>query len=357
MKGFRDFQHANQETNNFVDSYHCYLKTKFLSDRRKKCARRMDWLLYVLLTNVEPVYRFKGILKGEGYLNNYRKEKQLESSMEREKRIPDSDCFPHESISHAYWVRSQTNPHKKYLVTWYRANFIACDCPWSICDKMFKHAIKVDWLYLPLGDSILVPDHDTTHASFDTPHEIEAPNLHVDGDITFTATDTVDPDVEGLQLARDELFGYLDLLRNSPPSTLRKTEQLVGLVKKLLDEANTLHIMDFDFTTSLGAFESSLKRKKSFLSPKKKGKRIKKSSGLEIDLNIHASEYDPFQFQYLNERGHPCSNIAPSIVSGQLHLLKISMCCCFCFLHHVVYVSMHTHVLMCGADACRGVAV
>ena len=159
-------------------------------------------VIICVLTNVEPVYHFKEILKEEGYLNNYRKEKQLESSMERAKIISDSDCCLHESISHAYWVRSQTNRHKKYLVTWYRANFIACDFPWSIRNNMWKHAIKVDWLYFPLGDSIPVLDHDTTHASFDTPHKI-APNLHVDGDITFTSTDTVDPNVEGLQLDRD----------------------------------------------------------------------------------------------------------------------------------------------------------
>jgi hypothetical protein len=31
------------------------------------------------------------------------------------------------------------------------------------------------------------------------------------------ASDNVDLDVEGLQLAREELFGYLKLLLNSPP--------------------------------------------------------------------------------------------------------------------------------------------
>ena len=76
-------------------------------------------------------------------------------------------------------------------------------------------------------------------------------------------------------MAREELFGYLKLLLNNPPSSLNKTEQLVGLVKKMLDEANDLHIMNYDFTFGLGAFESSLKRKNNFLSPKKKNKRRK----------------------------------------------------------------------------------
>ena len=72
------FSNTNEETNNDVESYHYYLRTKFLSDRRNKCSRMMDWLIYVLLTNVEPCYHFKEILKKEGFLNNYKKEKQLE---------------------------------------------------------------------------------------------------------------------------------------------------------------------------------------------------------------------------------------------------------------------------------------
>ena len=102
----RNFPHANQETNNSIEAYHYFLKSKFLSDRSKKCGRRMDWLLYQLLKNVEPYYQFRDILQEGGYLNNYRKEKQFESSIERAKRIPDTDCWAHENISHAYWVRS-----------------------------------------------------------------------------------------------------------------------------------------------------------------------------------------------------------------------------------------------------------
>ena len=124
------------------------------------------------------------------------------------------------------------------------------------------------------------------------------------------ATNNVDLDVEGLKLVRDELFGYLYILKDGPPATLRKTEQLVDLVKQRLDEDNNLHIMDFDFTLGLGDFESSLKTKKSFLIPKNKGKRIKQTGGFEIDLNVHASEYEPFEFRYLNKQGHPRSNNA-----------------------------------------------
>ena len=82
VEGCHSFPHANQETNNSVEAYHYFLKSKFFSGRRKKCGHRMDWLLYQLLKNVEPYYRFRDILQEGGYLNNYRKEKQFESSIE-----------------------------------------------------------------------------------------------------------------------------------------------------------------------------------------------------------------------------------------------------------------------------------
>ena len=324
MKGYRDFPHANQETNNVVESYHCYLKGNFLSERRKKCTRRVDWLLYMLITNVEPCYRFKEILKEEGYLNNYKKEEQFESSMEKARRIPDSDCCPHESTPRAYWVRSQTNRDKKYLVNWYRTNFVACECPWSIRGNICKHAIKVDWLYFNSGNPASLFHRDAVVDTFNDPIEIsmEPQNLNVDADTTCMAIDGVDLDVDALHLAREELFSYLHLIQNNPPTTLGKTRQLIGLVKTMLDEANNLHIMDFDFTFELGALELSLKRKKSFLSPKKKQRRKKQNNGLEIDLNVHASEYEPFQFQYLNKRGRPQSNKPFSMAPGEFNILR-----------------------------------
>jgi hypothetical protein len=51
----------------------------------------MDWLLYILLINVEAYYRFKKILKREGNLNNFKKEKKHESSIEKAIRVPGSD--------------------------------------------------------------------------------------------------------------------------------------------------------------------------------------------------------------------------------------------------------------------------
>ena len=106
----------------------------------------------------------------------------------------------------------------------------------------------------------------------------------------------VDVNVEQIEMTKEELFGYLDLVRNTP-ATLTKIEQLISLAKKLLDDANNLHIMDYEFTCGLGAFELCLKRKKSFLSPKKRRKRRQQNAILEIDLNILADEDEPFEFE------------------------------------------------------------
>jgi len=69
----------------------------------------------------------------------------------------------------------------------------------------------------------------------------------------------------------------------------------------MLDGANNLHIMDYEFTCGLGDFETYLKRKKSFLSPKKIRKTRKQNARLEIDLNITTDEDEPFEFDQLNK--------------------------------------------------------
>ena len=74
--------------------------------------------------------------------------------------------------------------------------------------------------------------------------------------------------------------------------------QLNGLLDNFLDD-------DFNFTFGLGVLDSSLKRKKSFLSPTKKKRRSKQNSGFKIDLNVHAYEYELFEFQFLNKWGRP----------------------------------------------------
>lgn len=91
----------------------------------------------------------------------------------------------------------------------------------------------------------------------------------------------------------------------------------------MLDDASNLHITDYEFTCWLGVFESSLKRKKSFLSPKKRRKTSKQNARLVIDLNIVANEDEPFEFEQLIKRGHPRSNNAWLSKFVVMHLFSI----------------------------------
>jgi hypothetical protein len=91
----------------------------------------------------------------------------------------------------------------------------------------------------------------------------------------------------------------------------------------MLDDANNIDIMDYDFTLGLGYFETYLKRKKRFLIPKEKNKRSNKIGILEIDS---ASEYEPFHFPHLNKQDHPLANNASSIVPGEFCRVVRSIC-------------------------------
>lgn len=169
--------------------------------------------------------------------------------------------------------------------------------------QRLQHATKVGWLYSHTMNSDALLDHDNTPNTFNYPPKIdmEDPNLNIDVNITIMVDNNVYRNVEELQMTREDLFGYIDLLRNSPPPTSTMTKKLIGLFTKMLDDVNDLHIMGYEFTLALGAYESSLKTRKSFLNLKKKNKRGKQSGILEIDLNVPASNYEPFQFQHLNK--------------------------------------------------------
>ena len=158
-KCYRDFPHANQESNSSIESYHCFLKTKFLRDRRRKCSRRMDWLIFSLLKRVEPFFVHRNYLKESGFLTNWKKERYLETSLEKSRRIPNNDVSPHDIVEGAYMVISQIDRAKNYIVSTSAANGLVCDCPWALRGNTCKHALKVSALYgicneLPREDAI-----------------------------------------------------------------------------------------------------------------------------------------------------------------------------------------------------------
>eukprot|EP01018_Ginkgo_biloba_P022089 Gb_14053 [translate_table: standard] len=100
-KAYRDFPHANQETNSAIESYH-FFKIKYLCDRRRKSNSRMDWLIYTLLKRVELYYWNTQNIKDAGFSTNLKLEEMKETSWSRDYNIPDTDCSLHLTILGTY---------------------------------------------------------------------------------------------------------------------------------------------------------------------------------------------------------------------------------------------------------------
>ena len=91
-KAYRNFPHSNQDTNNAIESYHGYIKQRYLCEKNNACHRRVDWLVDVLLTMVELYYIHMQGLKEAGFVQSTKYEKQLNASKCRENQIPNEDC-------------------------------------------------------------------------------------------------------------------------------------------------------------------------------------------------------------------------------------------------------------------------
>eukprot|EP01018_Ginkgo_biloba_P010421 Gb_05103 [translate_table: standard] len=89
-----------------IESYHVFLKTKYLYDRRRKSSRHMDWLIYTLLKKFKLNYWNNQNIKDVGFSTNFKLEELKETSWSRACNILDSDYNLHPTIRNAYWVRS-----------------------------------------------------------------------------------------------------------------------------------------------------------------------------------------------------------------------------------------------------------
>ena len=66
-KSYINFPHSNQDTNNAIESYHGYLKQRYLKEINNTCHRGVDWLMYTL-TKVELYYNHMQHLKEDGFI-------------------------------------------------------------------------------------------------------------------------------------------------------------------------------------------------------------------------------------------------------------------------------------------------
>ena len=81
--------------------------SRYLREKNNACHRRVDWLIYMLLTKVVLYYNHMQRLKEAGFVRPRKIEEQLNSSKCRASQIQNEDCVPDENSNNGYWVRSQ----------------------------------------------------------------------------------------------------------------------------------------------------------------------------------------------------------------------------------------------------------
>ena len=134
--------------------------------------RRLDWLLWMLLTKIEVHYWHNQNLKEEDFLRNVNVERITSTSWARALKILDDDCLLHENIPGAFWVRSQNENTrwKYYVVSLTESQFSLCNCPWSLLGNVCKHSLKVGMLKANGSrDQDVVLKHNPLHRSNDLP--------------------------------------------------------------------------------------------------------------------------------------------------------------------------------------------
>ena len=92
-KAYRKFPHSNQDTNNTIESYHGFIKRRYIYEENNAHNRRVDWLIYVLLTKVELHYIYNQRLKEVEVTRPKKSKKQLILSRYRVTQIPNEDCM------------------------------------------------------------------------------------------------------------------------------------------------------------------------------------------------------------------------------------------------------------------------
>jgi hypothetical protein len=144
-EAYRKFPHSNQDTNNAIESYHKYLKYRYLYEENNACHKWVDYLIFVLLTRVELYYIHNQRLKEAGIIRPTKCEKQETLSKDRAIQIPDEDCVHDPKNMNEFLVRSQNKdtPNTWYNVIYTGSEFNFCSCDWALNGNVCKHVFKV----------------------------------------------------------------------------------------------------------------------------------------------------------------------------------------------------------------------
>ncbi|KAL0025611.1 hypothetical protein WJX79_007777 [Trebouxia sp. C0005] len=90
VRGFRDVEHAQQDTIGACEGYHSAIKGNELAQKHRLQGRRLDWLLHELFYEVEPRIRYKSACKAADFGTNRKKEERVTAAVIAAHKIPDS---------------------------------------------------------------------------------------------------------------------------------------------------------------------------------------------------------------------------------------------------------------------------
>ncbi|KAL0021959.1 hypothetical protein WJX79_007464 [Trebouxia sp. C0005] len=90
VRGFWDVPHAQQDTTGACEGYHSAIKGNELAKKSRLQGRRVDWLLYLLWTEVDMRIRYKQAYKNAGFKTNRKSEGVLTDVVIAAQAIPNS---------------------------------------------------------------------------------------------------------------------------------------------------------------------------------------------------------------------------------------------------------------------------
>ncbi|KAL0029191.1 hypothetical protein WJX79_001351 [Trebouxia sp. C0005] len=90
VRGFQGVPHAQQDTTGACEDYHSAIKGNKLANTSRLQGRRVNWLLYLLWTEVDIRIRYKQAYKTAGFETNRKAEGVSTDAMVAAQAIPNS---------------------------------------------------------------------------------------------------------------------------------------------------------------------------------------------------------------------------------------------------------------------------
>ncbi len=144
MVGVQRVPHSNQDTQASIESYHGALKCWLALDTKGLRGRRIDWLVWWLITTIARHYMHTLEMKKNGFIKNKVMEAIITRRMEKVTLIPFTHVYQPTLESDGAWgVWSQRLPNVIYTMKFPFIEIFCCMCEWALWRNMCKHQIVV----------------------------------------------------------------------------------------------------------------------------------------------------------------------------------------------------------------------